>query len=128
MKDEFKKMLKTILVADDDEVIRTFIKTSLERAGYQIVEAIDGEDAIKKFLEHKDNIQLIIIDVIMPKTHGKEVYEAIKKVRPDIKVIFTSGYEADFIFKKEVLEEGLDLILKPFLPKVLLERVGEILK
>lgn len=126
MKDEFEREPKTILVADDDEVIRTFIKTLLERVGYKVIEAMDGEDAVNKFMEH-DNIQLLIIDVIMPKIHGKGVYEAIKKVRPDIKAIFTSGYNVDFIHKKEVLEKGLDLILKPFLPKVLLAKVREVL-
>lgn len=127
MKNETGKTIKAILVADDDEVIRAYIKIQLERSGYKVIEAIDGEDAIKKFMEYKDVIELLIIDVVMPKIRGKEVYEATKKVKPDIKVIFTSGYNADFINKKEVLEERLELILKPLLPKVLLTKVKEIL-
>ena len=126
MNEESKKA-KTILVADDDIVFRELIKTQLERAGYIVVEAIDGTDAIKKFVDHKDRIELLIIDVIMPKMHGKEVYESIKKMRPGIRAIFISGYEADFINKKIESEEKMHLILKPNLPKLLLPTVQEIL-
>ena len=118
---------KTILVADDDNVFREFIKTQLERSGYSVIEAIDGIDAIRKFVDHKESIELLIIDVIMPKMHGREVYESIKKMRPGIKSIFVSGYEADFINKKIESEEQIHLILKAELPKILLPKVQEIL-
>lgn len=127
IKEEVEKTLVTILVADDDEVIRSFIKTLLEKSGYKVIEAIDGEDAIDKFREYKDDIQLLIIDVIMPKINGEEVYQEIKKVKSDIMAIFTSGYDEDFLYHKGVLEEGKELILKPFLPKELLIKVKDIL-
>ena len=127
MSEVSKKKTKTILVADDDIVFREFIKTQLELSGYIVIEAIDGIDAIKKFIDHKDRIELLIIDVIMPKMHGKEVYESIKKMRPGIRAIFISGYEADFINKKIESEEKMHLILKPNLPKLLLPTVQEIL-
>jgi CheY-like chemotaxis protein len=127
LNEESKKKTRTILVADDDIVFREFIKTHLERSGYVVIEAIDGIDAIKKFVDHKDRIELLIIDVIMPKMHGREVYESIKKMRPGIRTIFVSGYEADFINKKIESEEEIHLILKPDLPKMLLQKVQEIL-
>jgi CheY-like chemotaxis protein len=114
-----------ILVADDDEVIREFIKVLLERAGYAVIEAADGEDALHKFREHKDNILLLIMDVIMPKVTGEEVYEEIKKENPNIRVIFTSGYTPDFIYQKGALHKGTDLILKPLLPKLLILKIKE---
>jgi CheY-like chemotaxis protein len=118
---------KTILVADDDTVFREFIKTQLEHSGYVVIEAVDGIDAIRKFVDHKESVALIIIDIIMPKMHGREVYESIKKMRPGIKAIFISGYEADFINKKIASDDQVYLILKPELPKILLPKVQEIL-
>jgi CheY-like chemotaxis protein len=127
MNEESEKKTKTILVADDDTVFREFIKTQLERSGYSVIEAIDGIDAIRKFVDHKDSIELLIIDVIMPKMHGREVYESIKKMRPGIRSIFVSGYEEDFISKKIESEEQIFLILKAELPKILVPKVNEIL-
>jgi CheY-like chemotaxis protein len=127
MNEEYEKKTKTILVADDDTVFREFIKTQLERSGYNVIEAIDGIDAIRKFVDHKESIELLIIDVIMPKMHGREVFESIKKMRPGIRSIFVSGYEADFISKKIESEEQIYLILKAELPKILLPKVKEIL-
>ena len=127
MNEETEKKNKTILVADDDTVFRELIKTQLERAGYVVVQAIDGIDAIRKFVDHKDSIELLIIDVIMPKMHGREVYESIKKMRPGIRTIFVSGYEADFINRKIESEEKVHLIIKAELPKMLLPKVQEIL-
>jgi len=127
MNEESEKKNKTILVADDDTVFRELIKTQLERSGYTVIEAIDGIDAIRKFVDHKESVELLIIDVIMPKMHGREVYESIKKMRPGIRTIFISGYEADFISRKIESEEHIHLILKPELPKKLLSKVQEIL-
>lgn len=127
MNEESEKKTKTILVADDDTVFREFIKTQLERSGYNVIEAIDGIDAIRKFVDNKDSIELLIIDVIMPKMHGREVFESIKKMRPGIRSIFVSGYEADLISKKIESEEQIFLILKAELPKILLPKVKEIL-
>ena len=88
---------------------------------------MDGEDAIHKFMENKDEINLLILDAIMPKKNGKEAYEAIKQAKPDVKVIFTSGYTADIIQKKGITEEGLDIILKPFSTKGFLGKIRSML-
>jgi PAS domain S-box-containing protein len=118
---------ETILVAEDDTLVRELTKEVLTWFGYKVLEAIDGEDAIRVFNENKDKIQLLILDVIMPKKNGKEVYNEIKKVKPDIKAIFTSGYTADYIHKKGIMEERLNFILKPISPDKLLIKVREVL-
>jgi PAS domain S-box-containing protein len=118
---------ETILLTEDDLEVRKLTKDVLQKFGYKVLEAVDGEDAINKFIEDKDKIQLIILDVIMPKKSGKEVYDEIKKVRPDVKALFTSGYAKDIIQKRGILQEGLNFIPKPTSPKELLRKVREVL-
>jgi CheY-like chemotaxis protein len=118
---------ETILIAEDDAQVRGLTKEVLEGYGYKVMEAVDGDDAIKIFNENKDKIQLLFLDVVMPKKNGKEVYDEITKIRPDIKAIFTSGYPADIIHKKGIIEEGSNFILKPMLPDELLRKVRDVL-
>jgi PAS domain S-box-containing protein len=116
---------ETILLAEDEEAVRKLMKLVLEEAGYKVIEAVDGQEAIEKFRENKDNISLLLLDVIMPKINGKGVYEKATKIKPDIKALFSSGYPADFIHKKGILEEGLNFISKPASPHELLKRIRE---
>ncbi|MGO9379525.1 MAG: PAS domain S-box protein [Dissulfurispiraceae bacterium] len=118
---------ETILIAEDDDNLRELADIVLKQYGYQVILAENGEDAITKFITHKDEIKLVILDMIMPKKSGKEAYDAIKKVRPGIKTIFSSGYTADKIAADEMHDERLDLIMKPWSPKRLLMKVREVL-
>ena len=118
---------ETILIGEDDRQVRSLLKEVLSHAGYNIMEAVDGDDAIKVFHKDKDNIHLLILDVIMPKKNGKEVYSEIKKVKSDMKVIFVSGYSADIIHKKGILEIGVNFISKPVSPDKLLIKVRDVL-
>ena len=118
---------ETILVAEDETYVRDFIKEILLGYGYKVLEAIDGEDAIKILHTHKDKIQLAMLDVIMPKKDGKKVYEEIKKISPHIKVIFISGYATDILYKRGIIEEDIIFISKPIPPDELLIKVREIL-
>ncbi len=120
-----KKGTETVLIAEDDVEVRELATKVLAGAGYKVLEAKDGEDALKVFTENKEKIQLLILDVIMPKKNGKEVYNEIKKEMPDIKVMFMSGYNSDVIHKKGFLEEGLDFLPKPLLPDELLRKIRE---
>ena len=119
---------ETVLIAEDNIDVRNYTKTVLEEFGYKVIEAVNGEDAINRFMENKDRIDFLLLDVIMPKKNGKEVYESIKKVRPDIKALFMSGYAEDIIHRKGILEEGLNFVLKPISPQELLKRIREILE
>ena len=118
---------ETILIAEDDIHVRELVKQLLEIFGYNVIEARDGDAALDAFIKNKDEIHLLLLDVIMPKKNGKEVYDEIKKLRPDIKAIFISGYSADIIHNKGILEEGLEFLSKPIFQETLLNKVREVL-
>jgi CheY-like chemotaxis protein len=118
---------ETILLAEDEENVRELIRELFEKFGYKVIEAVDGDDAIKKFIEHKDKIQLLFFDVIMPGRSGKDAYDEIRKIKPDVKIIFASGYSTDIIDEKGIFEGGLNFIAKPVLPARLLKKVREVL-
>ena len=116
---------ETILLAEDENEVRAFTKKLLEEYGYKVIEAVDGDDAIHKFKLHKNKIQLVLLDVIMPNRSGREVYEAIKKITPDIEVLFTSGYPADHI--SGIIAKEAESISKPASPTKLLRKIREVL-
>jgi CheY-like chemotaxis protein len=118
---------ETLLVAEDDVSLRQLAREVLESYGYTVISAENGEDAITKFMENRERISLVLLDMIMPKKNGKEVREAIRKVSPGIKILFSSGYTMDIIKTKELMETDFDFIHKPFLPKELLMKVREVL-
>ena len=121
------KGTETVLLAEDNAELRIGTKQILEASGYKVIEAVDGEDAIGKFKENIDSIGLLLFDVVMPEKSGKKAYDEIRKVSPDIKVLFMSGYSEGSILKNEVLKEGLNFISKPVAPNVLLKKIIEVL-
>ena len=125
--DVLPKGTETILVAEDNKEVRLITREILEIYGYTVVEAHDGEDAIEKLGNLSQHIQLLILDVVMPRKNGKEVYNEVRKINPDIKAIFMSGYTADIIHKRGILEQGLHFIQKPFSQGSLLRKVREVL-
>jgi two-component system, cell cycle sensor histidine kinase and response regulator CckA len=119
---------ETILVAEDNEKLRKLSEIILKRHGYRVILAQDGQESIEKFIENKDGIALVLLDMIMPKKSGKEVYDEIKRIKPDTKVIFVSGYTADRIDKESLVGENVDFLFKPVLPKDLLIKVRNMLE
>ncbi|HEX9022116.1 MAG TPA: ATP-binding protein [Nitrospirota bacterium] len=117
---------ETILLAEDDQTLRTFFKDLLTGHGYTVIVAENGEEAVKKFADQKDAIQLAVVDVIMPKMSGKEAYDAIQKIKPGIKVIFSSGYTADKV-QQEGLPPGSAFIGKPVVPQEYLYKIRRVL-
>jgi PAS domain S-box-containing protein len=117
---------ETILVAEDDPAVRMLVTDILHRFGYTTIEAVDGQDALRKFNGSK-HIDLIIIDVVMPRMDGKELYEEIKRMNPNIKVLFTSGYTREVVIDKGVEDSMVDFIKKPIEPRELLGKVREVL-
>jgi signal transduction histidine kinase/DNA-binding response OmpR family regulator len=118
---------ETILLAEDDLQVRMITRVTLETFGYKVIEAADGEEAVARFVEHKDEIRLVIIDLVMPKKNGREVYAAINKARPGVKALFTSGYSEDVFHWKDIVEGGFAFIAKPVAPFALLWKVREVL-
>lgn len=119
--------IETVLLVEDEEYVRESNRELLRNFGYEVIEAIDGEDALQKFVQHKDRIDLIVLDAIMPKKSGKEVYDTVQKIRPDVKVLFTSGYAAEIITKQGILDKKIHLIAKPIAPRDFLKKIREIL-
>ncbi|MDA8325343.1 MAG: PAS domain S-box protein [Nitrospiraceae bacterium] len=119
--------VETLLVAEDDEAIRQLNTELLRNYGYRIIEAVDGEDAVAKFRQNMDDVQLIIMDGIMPKKNGKEAYEEIRAINPSVRVIYLSGYAEDIISREGLLEPGTNFILKPVTPANLLKKVRDVL-
>jgi CheY-like chemotaxis protein len=117
----------TILLAEDDPALRALIQTILREFGYTVIEAVDGEDAVDKFQEHRDRIQLLILDVIMPKKNGREAFTAMREIRPCVKTLFISGYHDDIVSKKVLIDDGCHFIAKPVSPLDLLDKVQQIL-
>ncbi len=118
---------ETVLVAEDDEMIRNLTRSVLMEFGYRVIEAKDGDDVVRVFGENRDRIDLLLLDVIMPRKNGKAAYEEIRRIKPGIKALFMSGYSADMISKEGILEKGLNFISKPVSPTELLQKVREVL-
>ena len=118
---------ETILIAEDEEMVRTFMKKSFERVGYRVLVAVNGEEAVAKFSENREDISLILSDIIMPRKNGREILEEVRKMKPGIKVMFVSGYTANIMHEKGIFEEGVDFITKPFVQDTLLRKVREVL-
>lgn len=118
---------ETILLAEDDSSVRTLVETILNKYGYEVIIAVDGAEAVEKFTANQEKISLILMDMIMPKKNGKEAYTEICRINPGVRVIFTSGYTADFIQNRGISEEGIELLMKPVQPMELLRKVREVL-
>jgi len=97
---------ETVLLAEDDVEVKASTREILQEFGYKVIEAVDGKDTVDKFKKDSERIQLVLLDIIMPKKNGREAYEAMKKIRSDMKVIFMSGVSADIVQKRGILEDG----------------------
>ena len=113
----------TLLVAEDDQDVRNMLTMILENHGYVVIQAVDGEDAIRVYKENKDRIDLVILDVVMPGKNGKEALDEITRVNPRVKAIFVSGYTGDVVIDKGIRHEGIDFLQKPLSVTALLAKV-----
>ncbi|MBN1625426.1 MAG: response regulator [Deltaproteobacteria bacterium] len=119
---------ETILLVDDDTMVLDTGEEILARLGYRVISASGGGEAIKLFMEHHARIDAVLLDMIMPDTGGGEVFDRIKEINPEIKVLLTSGYSRDGE-ADEILKRGCDgFIQKPFHIKELSKRLREILE
>lgn len=118
---------ETILLAEDEDDVRNVVRTICEIAGYKIIEAIDGEDAINKYKENSATIRLFVSDVMMPVKNGKAAYDEIRAIAPNMKAIFMSGYTEDIMNNKMILDERLHFITKPISPVEFLRKIRTVL-
>ena len=118
---------ETILVVEDDADILEFMQQFLAMHDYKVLTATDGEEAVSTFRADADNIKLVITDLIMPRMNGKQMYDEIKRIKPDMKALFSSGYSAKIIEQQGDIGANAEFIAKPHQPALLLKMVREML-
>jgi hypothetical protein len=114
---------ETILVVEDEEMVRKLVVSILRGRGYTVVETGDPKEALELSRSHEGRIDLLLTDIVMRSMNGRELYETIITERNDIKVLYMSGYTADIISHHGVLNEGVNYIQKPFTVEALRDRV-----
>lgn len=118
---------ETILLVDDEQTIIEIIGMALKMFGYEVLFATEGEDALQTYRSRKDQIALVILDMLMPKMSGGKVFDLLKEINPSVKVLLTSGYNYGEETAKIVKRGGHGFIQKPFGVKELAEKIREIL-
>jgi CheY-like chemotaxis protein len=115
---------ETILLVEDEDVVRELVCEILESNGYTVLEARDGEAALDIFRGHEGPIDLLLTDVVMPRMGGRDLAERVTAQRPDVRVLFMSGYASSAVGS---LAPGAAFVQKPFSTAALAERVREVL-
>jgi two-component system NtrC family sensor kinase len=117
----------TILLVEDDAMVRGSLQTALASYGYTVLTAGDGEEGVRIFRENAGTVDLVVMDMIMPKKNGLEALREIRTVSPEVRAIFLSGYTANILESKGVDEEGELLLMKPVDPRILLTAIRNLL-
>jgi len=118
---------ETILVVEDEEDLLDMARITLEDYGYKIIGATRPKDALLYCQTHEGEIHLLLTDVIMPTMNGKELSERIRLMRPGIKTLFMSGHTSDTLVPQGILDDSIELLLKPFTPRELAKRIRALL-
>ncbi len=118
---------ETILLVEDEDQVRAVACAILRRSGYHVLDTSCGDDALRVSRDYPSRIHLLLTDVVMPKMSGRKVAEALLPQRPDMKMLFASGYTDDAIVRMGVLDDGFAFLQKPFTPDALLRKVRQVL-
>jgi DNA-binding response OmpR family regulator len=118
---------ETILLVEDEANLRYLARQFLEKQGYRVIEAADGAVAMQIAVAHEGVIHLLLTDVIMPGMNGRELAQRISEIRPNVKVLYMSGYTENVIGRNGTLDAGVRLLQKPFTLRDLKSRVREVL-
>jgi PAS domain S-box-containing protein len=118
---------ETILLVEDDEAVRRLARLSLQRSGYRVLDAENPKVALRVAEEFADPIDLLLSDVIMPESEGLPLFQCLVKVRPDLRVLYISGYADDAIVRHGIVAEGTPFLQKPFTPLALSAKVRGVL-
>lgn len=118
---------ETILLAEDQDEVRAIARMALESSGYKVLAASCGDDAVELCRNYPGPIHLLLTDVVMPRMSGRQLVELVVAMRPEIEVLYLSGYTDDAVVRHGVLEAGIAFLHKPFTPLVLTRKVREVL-
>src|SRR5271154_4911295 len=118
---------ETILVVEDEANLRYLARLFLEKQGYKVIEAADGAVAMQIAVAHEGTIHLLLTDVIMPGMNGRELAQRISEIRPNVKILYMSGYTENVIGTNGMLDAGVRLLQKPFNLRDLKDKVREVL-
>jgi CheY-like chemotaxis protein len=118
---------ETILLVEDAQRVRAVVREILEMSGYPVLEARHGAEALEVSNQHAGPIHLLLTDVVMPQMSGRELAQRLATLRPDLKVLYMSGYTDDAIVRHGVLASGIAFLSKPFTPDALALKVREVL-
>jgi signal transduction histidine kinase len=124
---EIRGGTETILLVEDEDMVRRLVKDVLERSGYRVIEAASGKDAIRLAQDKADAISLLLTDVVMPEMSGRDLAGKLTPLRPEMRVLYMSGHTDDTIIHHGVLEAGINFIQKPFTPEALVLKAREAL-
>ena len=119
---------ETILLAEDEDMVRSLVKETLEREGYRVLAASNAAEARRLLEENPGPVQLLITDVVMPKMSGRELAQQIFAVRPEIRVLYMSGYTDAAVVNSGILRTEVAFLQKPFTPAALSHKVREVLE
>ncbi len=112
---------------EDDELVRRIAGRILTSHGYKVIVAVDGEDAIRRFVELEGKIDALISDVVLPKVSAKELVAELKRRKPDLRVLYTSGYTENSVVHQGKLDPGVHLLSKPYRKHSLAAMVRKVL-
>jgi PAS domain S-box-containing protein len=121
------KGTETLLVAEDDQLLRQALTKALETAGYKVFAAADPSEAKKLFMEQKGQFAMLLTDVIMPQSSGHDLATDLSKLKPDLKVVYISGYTENIMAQHQILDSNSILIQKPIATKKLLSSIRQVL-
>jgi DNA-binding NtrC family response regulator len=119
--------MKTILVVDDEPEIRKLVSAMLTRSGYRVLSADTGENAIRLFKNNPDT-DLLLTDVVAPGMSGPMIADQIAVLKPEIKVLFMSGYDGTQVVQRYVVRKGYSLLIKPFTMEQLVSKVKAVME
>jgi two-component system cell cycle sensor histidine kinase/response regulator CckA len=119
---------ETILVVEDDEMVRNLVRETLSRHGYRVLDAADPMEARRKYEGYEGRIELLITDVVMPKVNGRQLARQLGRRRPDLKVLYMSGYTDNMVLHRGISHGEVAFLQKPFTPAALTEKVREVLE
>jgi CheY-like chemotaxis protein len=119
---------KTVLLVEDEDFVRNVTREVLELSGYQVIEAVDAKDGLDLYRQNIEIVDLILTDVVMPGMNGREFANQLLALRPDLKIIFMSGYTDNAVVRESFSDLHLNYLQKPFTLDHLTDKVQQVLR